>query len=204
MSEPQARKYVGAQWAGADLSGRDLREWLFAKCELRAADLRGADLRGAKFAACDLTGVRLDGAKLDGCAMVMCDLANAVFDEARVGGLSVASSKLSGVSFAGVASSEEHSDDPDQPPRGMRLVKCELSALAGLPAELSHSVFVHSDLAGVSLGSLGVRIARDSLFVEASLVSASLAGVSFERCQFARADLTGADLSSASFDGCGF
>jgi len=52
-------------FAGANLSGCDLRRSRFENCYLQNADLSGADLRGASFTKCSFGGAFMKGTQIE-------------------------------------------------------------------------------------------------------------------------------------------
>ena len=85
---------TGCDFAGADLSGQDLRNIELVGADLSDANLRGANLSGARLEGVDLSGARLDGAHFEGATLTGCDLSGVNLQNVDLSKARIAGSKM--------------------------------------------------------------------------------------------------------------
>ncbi|MGH7896607.1 MAG: pentapeptide repeat-containing protein [Candidatus Binatia bacterium] len=169
-------------FAGADLSGEDLREAHFSGRDLTATRLRGSnlhglDLRGARLRDGDLSGADLRDALLDGCDLRSASLAGALASGSSFGAADLTLAHLRGADF--------RSADLNQ----ALLTDADLSQ-----ANFERANLYDADLIGAELGGASFRSA---VLCGANLREAHLDGADFAAARFAFTVLAASDLSRA-------
>jgi uncharacterized protein YjbI with pentapeptide repeats len=155
----------GANLAGRDLSGFDLRHAILNRAQLHGTNLDHADLSGASLVCCGMERTRLTGAKLRGSylhalAAQACDFRNA---------------NLSGVVDA----------------TGALFHGCNLAGVDANQAVLSGTTFYQCNLEGAGFreASLQGCSFNESLLSRASFRRASLSEATFTKCIVSELDL---------------
>ena len=176
-AERRARSF-----AGADLSGEDLRE-----AHLSGADLTGARLRGANLHGLDLRGARLRDADLSGA-----DLRDALLDGTDLRSAGLAGALASGSSFSRADLTLAHLREADF--RSADLSQAQLTDADLSRADFERANLYDADLIGAELGGANFRSA---VLCGANLREAHLDGADFASARFAFTVLAASDLSRA-------
>jgi len=169
-------------FAGADLSGEDLRE-----SHLAGADLTGARLVRANLHGVDLRGARLGEARLDGA-----DLRDALLDDADLGSATLIGTLANGSRLA-------RTDLSLASLRGADFRFADLTEALLVDADLSSASFERATLRDASLigAELGGASFRQALLLGANLRESHLDGADFAGARFAFTVLAASDLSRA-------
>jgi uncharacterized protein YjbI with pentapeptide repeats len=186
MSQPsggqhvETRDHAGENFAGMDLSGRSLVDWI----------LDGADLTGADLSSADLSGASLEGAKLQGALLVEANLHGANLHKCHAEGANFRRARLIGATLAG-----GHFDEADFVEADLTKVRARM---AGFPhadltrTRLTDADFSRSDLRRVKLFGSHVHGAH---FERTDLRGGHLAGMrGYEHAEWKNVDIRDIDL----------
>jgi uncharacterized protein YjbI with pentapeptide repeats len=170
-------RFVGWNFADADLMRPDLQGCEFLNCRGARAAFSNSELAEAQFLSCDLNNTQWHGATLSSAVFRDCKLTGAVFSEVRGFGLSLersllVSAQLPGMSFRretldGV--SFEGADLSETDFREAVLTDCSLK-----DANLTRARFEGADLRGAELGPIA---AGDLLRFKGAIVSRAQAAI---------------------------
>ncbi len=169
-------------FAGADLSGEDLRE----------AHLSGADLTGARLRRSNLHGLDLRGARLRDADLSRADLRDALLEGTDLRSASLAGALASGSSFHRADLTLAHLREADF--RSADLGQAQLTDADLSRANFERANLYDADLIGAELGGASFRSA---VLCGANLREAHLDGADFAAARFAFTVLAASDLSRA-------
>jgi len=107
--EALARKpqsVVECELAGVDLSGLDLSQWSFEKCDLRQINFHGAKLERATWRSCRAAFASLVACDLTEATFTNSDFNNAVFKRSNLNGAKIVGCKFTGADLTDVKAME--------------------------------------------------------------------------------------------------
>jgi uncharacterized protein YjbI with pentapeptide repeats len=180
---------TGRDFAGFNLQGRDLMQFIFRGANLRGANLSRADLREA-----ELSEAILDGANLAGANLIAASANNASFQGADLRGIvmhghtSFQGAKFNGANMEGTRfwAGMSATDFRNAKLNGAFFIQCP---------------FLNANLSGQSFSNVSFYYCN---FTGADLSGANFAGGDFSRDDFTQTKLDGANLTNAKFEGSTF
>ncbi len=140
IAKDHPRAFIGANLAGAALSGFDLSGLYFKRALLAGAVLIRANLAGADLAGANLVGAHLTGANLAGADLAGANLAGADLAGANLAGAYLSGAKLNGAHLTGA-----------------NLAGADLSGSNLVGAHLTGANLAGADLAGANLAGAVLR-----------------------------------------------
>ncbi|SNS48259.1 Uncharacterized protein YjbI, contains pentapeptide repeats [Sphingomonas laterariae] len=174
---------VDCELEALDLSGFDLTDWQFERCNLRRADFSKAISEGTHWRSCRGPFASFSGSQLDGAKFTSSDFNNADFRRSSLANATFHGCKLTGADLADA--------------RGMD-IGFEESLL--INAKLNGHVFRGRTLKRVDFSQADLRNCdfRSTIFEECQLRETLVAGARFAGADLRAADLGGLRLSDAS------
>nr|WP_321513108.1 pentapeptide repeat-containing protein [uncultured Pseudodesulfovibrio sp.] len=202
FTECKREKFVGADFARANLEGVNLEG-----VNLEGANLEGANLEGANLEWANLEGANLERANLEGASLVGTDLKRANLIGANLKKADLKRANLIGAHLMGakldkaniqtaflIKANLETADLEAADLKGASLQKANLRG-----ANLKAAILFRTNLRGTNLNRANLQGTnfREAELMTAHLVKANLEKANLERADFQGANLQGADLRKA-------
>jgi uncharacterized protein YjbI with pentapeptide repeats len=185
------RRFVAADFSGADLQRTDLGDSIFDRANFIGAKLNGALLKRTRFNNALLNGAQLSEALLDSSELKSASLGNAKLKQASLYRAYLQEASLIGASLQGAVLGYSH-----------------LQGASLLAAHLEGASLVHAELQGAELDDSQLQATRfdqaqleGASLVNANLQGASLVGAQLQGATLERAQLQGAALDQAQLEG---
>lgn len=174
---------VECEIVGVDLSGLDLSQWSFEKCDLRRADFYGAKLERTTWRSCRAAFASFVGCDLSEASFTNSDFNNVTLRRSNLDGATIVGCKLTGADMTDVRALEIRFEET-------LLINAKMPGRDFRKAALTRLDFSQADLRKCDF--------RHATFNDCSLRDALLDAARFDGADLRGADLGGVRLGDAS------